>query len=87
LQIGFPNALPIVTTAFPGVELWLNGQANYLLPAFLTSGSYREPLWGPAGLPAGSHQFSVQFVSWLAQPLCQNASFVWAASPALMVTY
>jgi hypothetical protein len=87
LQIGFPNALPIVTTAFPGVELWLNGQANYLLPAFQTNGSYREPLWGPGGLPAGSHQFSVQFVSVLAQPLCQNGSFVWAASPALMVGY
>jgi len=89
LQLGFPLPDPVLLpNDLPGIELWASGQAVAQLNVFSGGSSYREPLWGPAGLPAGSHQFSVQFISM--QPgaaLCGSSSFIYAASPALLVGY
>lgn len=91
LQLGFasntPSADPLWMSA--QLEIWANS-STVLLNAYLPlGGSVREPLSGASGLPPGSFDYYVQFVSLLAQPLgapC-TAGLTLAASPAVVFGY
>jgi hypothetical protein len=83
VQLGFPNALP-VTVGLPGIEIWSNGSSPWTMTALPIDQSVRVP-W--AGLPPGSNVFSAQFIAFVAQSFCNDPSFTYAASPALVFGY
>lgn len=83
-QLGFPSSSPNTVT-FPGVELWANTSTPVYLPQ-APMASLREPLF-PAGLPSGSHTFSIQYICLLSQNLCGDPALLHAGSPALVVSY
>ncbi len=87
LQVGVPPQSPSINPLFPGIELWLNGSTVISLPMVSNGESIREPLWGLAGLPNGSWDISIQYVVFLPQSVCGNASFTYSASPALIISW
>ena len=88
LQLGLPPQNPILLpTVFPGIELWTPSSPVFL-PITTTQGeSIVEPLWGSAGLPAGSWQIAIQYISLLPQSLCGDPDQLFAGSPGLIITW
>jgi hypothetical protein len=87
LAVCVPPQSPSINPLFPGIELWLNGSTVISLPMVSNGESIREPLWGLAGLPNGSWDISIQYVVFLPQSVCGNASFTYSASPALIISW
>jgi hypothetical protein len=89
LRYNLPNVQPNSgALASFGIEYWLDPADWLLSPQLVTGGSLRDPLFGAAGLPPGTWDFHVQFVTLMAQGFagCPPA-FIYAASPALFFEY
>ena len=88
MWLGFPATLPTVTPE--GIEVWVGSQTSITQWYGNLGQQPPQSLVVPLGtLPAGSIQFSIQFICLLSSPACgtSNPHTILGASPALVFGY